>query len=567
MMSKKAREAAKEDATASDPLLELVKYVKLHPVLEAVVCLAIPNSGTPKADQIQQLVMLCSGKPILARALAEAFNVVIVVLRLWKVDVYISNLVYTLFLSKWWTTLRVDNRMPDFDNIMAYVRKEKPAQGGIAVNPAQSKDSYWSAPNFDYCPQGVFSFRQDFAFISVDTRFEKARDRKDHRDTIVVTVIRIRPQEALQAFLKRCKDSAESDLKPKDVEFISHYTLNTQSGKGGCLRWKTKNIRARSMDTVYLPDERKNRTLKEIKRFWSPKWEAEMRVINRAYRRNYLFHGKPGTGKNSMAQAIATEFDVPIATLSLASPSLDDDNINDLLHSFPNRGVLLLEDVDCCHDSRHTRTSQEKISNVSHSALLNALDGVGAAEGRLLIMTTNFPERLDEALIRPARCDVWIEFGCMTSTDALRQYLKIYLRQYYLDENTWGISRKTIAAEIFSREKAQEIADEIQNSPDSLKENMLAEENAPSLANAEKITKMAHYFASRIKDDVLTPAQIEGFLIDDDRFECPFTAIKKIEAFVEENGSTQSPEAVAQDVTAETEPAGPVTVDVKASAA
>lgn len=35
--------------------------------------------------------------------------------------------------------------------------------------------------------------------------------------------------------------------------------------------------------------------------------------------------------------------------------------------------------------------------------LLNALDGVAAAEGRLLFMTTNYIERLDQALIRPGR--------------------------------------------------------------------------------------------------------------------------------------------------------------------
>ena len=38
--------------------------------------------------------------------------------------------------------------------------------------------------------------------------------------------------------------------------------------------------------------------------------------------------------------------------------------------------------------------------------LLNALDGVVASEGRLTFMTSNYPERLDPALIRPGRVDV-----------------------------------------------------------------------------------------------------------------------------------------------------------------
>jgi SpoVK/Ycf46/Vps4 family AAA+-type ATPase len=43
--------------------------------------------------------------------------------------------------------------------------------------------------------------------------------------------------------------------------------------------------------------------------------------------------------------------------------------------------------------------------------LLNAINGVGAQEGRLLFMTTNYPGRLDEALIRPGQIDVKYHLG------------------------------------------------------------------------------------------------------------------------------------------------------------
>lgn len=43
----------------------------------------------------------------------------------------------------------------------------------------------------------------------------------------------------------------------------------------------------------------------------------------------------------------------------------------------------------------------EKGSNVTMSWLLNALDGVASADGRLLFCTTNHLERLDPALCRP----------------------------------------------------------------------------------------------------------------------------------------------------------------------
>lgn len=61
-------------------------------------------------------------------------------------------------------------------------------------------------------------------------------------------------------------------------------------------------------------------------------------------------------------------------------------------------------------DGNNAEKKQEEINTLSLSGLLNALDGVAASEGRILFATTNHLERLDPALSRPGRMDVWIEF-------------------------------------------------------------------------------------------------------------------------------------------------------------
>jgi chaperone BCS1 len=69
----------------------------------------------------------------------------------------------------------------------------------------------------------------------------------------------------------------------------------------------------------------------------------------------------------------------------------------------------------------HVRRRRDNLSDVntlSLSGLLNALDGVAAAEGRLLFATTNHLEKLDPALSRPGRMDVWIEFRNATKWQA-----------------------------------------------------------------------------------------------------------------------------------------------------
>lgn len=64
------------------------------------------------------------------------------------------------------------------------------------------------------------------------------------------------------------------------------------------------------------------------------------------------------------------------------------------------------------------------------SGLLNVLDGVVDTPGRILVMTTNHPEKLDAALIRPGRIDKKLILGYMESDDVvkmLEHYFQIKL--------------------------------------------------------------------------------------------------------------------------------------------
>lgn len=85
---------------------------------------------------------------------------------------------------------------------------------------------------------------------------------------------------------------------------------------------------------------------------------------------------------------------------------MTDDRLNHLMNHVPERSILLLEDIDAAFNERkQTGEDQGYLSGVTFSGLLNALDGVASADERLIFMTTNHPERLDPALIRPGRVD------------------------------------------------------------------------------------------------------------------------------------------------------------------
>uniref|UniRef100_A0A7R9ZQX8 ATPase AAA-type core domain-containing protein n=1 Tax=Craspedostauros australis TaxID=1486917 RepID=A0A7R9ZQX8_9STRA len=61
--------------------------------------------------------------------------------------------------------------------------------------------------------------------------------------------------------------------------------------------------------------------------------------------------------------------------------------------------------------------SNDKTDALSLAGILNVLDGVVDTPSRLLIMTTNHPEMLDDALIRPGRIDKNIRMGYMASQE------------------------------------------------------------------------------------------------------------------------------------------------------
>jgi chaperone BCS1 len=71
---------------------------------------------------------------------------------------------------------------------------------------------------------------------------------------------------------------------------------------------------------------------------------------------------------------------------------------------------------------------KNKQSNVTLSGLLNVIDGVFTCHGRILIMTTNHPEVLDSALIRPGRIDYQIKFKKLTSENINHMY-KLWFNQ------------------------------------------------------------------------------------------------------------------------------------------
>lgn len=128
------------------------------------------------------------------------------------------------------------------------------------------------------------------------------------------------------------------------------------------------------------------------------------------YHRGYLFHGIPGSGKTTTAAALAKALGRDVCILQLDGVS--DEQIMSGISNLDGRSsLLLIEDIDCVC-STHTREEQQNSDKKQPTlqGLLNALDGVASKDGLITVMTTNRPEVLDKALLRPGRVDKKIKF-------------------------------------------------------------------------------------------------------------------------------------------------------------
>lgn len=184
------------------------------------------------------------------------------------------------------------------------------------------------------------------------------------------------------------------------------------STRWGSMR-KISKLNGRTLSTVVLKEGILEDLVSDLEVFLSS--ELEYAKLGIPWHRGYLFYGKPGTGKTSLATALATHFDRDIYCVSLSS--LDDDTaLNNAISEISPASIMLLEDIDIVHSAR----DRDDNTGVTMQGLLNVLDGLLTPHGVITIMTTNRETVLDEAVVRAGRIDKSIHIGELRGHDISR---------------------------------------------------------------------------------------------------------------------------------------------------
>jgi len=222
----------------------------------------------------------------------------------------------------------------------------------------------------------------------------------------------------------------------------------------------------KNFDNMYF-DEKQD-VLNRIDYFIKNK--DEYKRLGIPYTFGLLLHGIPGTSKTGFVKALAKYTKrhciiLPtkkITNIDILKRIFLDEEINGIQISNEKR-LYIFEDIDCgswkdivksriyhkdnkdnadqttsdvfaevinklavSKDENDEKTKHNSLKNekniVTLGDFLELLDGIIEINGRMLVMTTNHPEMLDPALIRPGRIDIMLEFKKLSKQNIYDMY-------------------------------------------------------------------------------------------------------------------------------------------------
>jgi len=222
------------------------------------------------------------------------------------------------------------------------------------------------------------------------------------------------------------KDKLNSLIDYIDTNYGSNF-IKSYYNFNGEVKCSGK-VTNKNFDNIYLDDGIIDFLKNDLDTFAKSKETYDNYGIR--YKRCYLFHGEPGTGKSSLSLGISNYTKRDILSINM-SKDITDSNLISLISNRPQKSIVLFEDIDCLLDDiNRSEESKDKEVKISLSCILNILDGIYTPNDVIFIITTNNLDKIDDAVKRKGRTDVLLEIKKPSSK--LMNGLK---NKFKLDEN------------------------------------------------------------------------------------------------------------------------------------
>ena len=223
------------------------------------------------------------------------------------------------------------------------------------------------------------------------------------------------------------EEAINKKFKEKKEKFaeVSGDKIIKKKWTGYCWTYDS-SIPKRSFESIFLKENYINKIKDPITNFLKEETYNDYNKHGIPYKLNIMLHGSPGVGKTSLIHTIASECCANLCVLNINAELKEEAMIEAIsqVNEDDTKSILVLEDIDCIFADRKTNDSLK--NNITMNGILNCLDGFNNPEGLIVIMTTNFPDKLDDALMRSGRIDLDIELTYLDKFQTRNMFLSFF---------------------------------------------------------------------------------------------------------------------------------------------
>lgn len=275
--------------------------------------------------------------------------------------------------------------------------------------------SYYDDMNKEFLPVSIMPPFHAF-YIYKETpiylEYKRAEDEDDDKNTsiewqlYIYTIKTKKHINTLEEFISKLDKYISAEIEGEETGKYVYYD--------NFMCDKTIDHKGRNFSNVFVPNKQEDLILNSVNSFMhSREWYMQHHI---PYHFGILLYGPPASGKTSIAQAIVEQFKIRNTVVvtgdSLYRLASIVDESAPFYYSKNKSRAVIVEDIDCSKISSmrgsvpDTYKNKEDYQRSGLGTLLNSIDGIYAPSDIIYIFTTNHPEQIDPALIRPGRIDL-----------------------------------------------------------------------------------------------------------------------------------------------------------------
>ena len=247
-------------------------------------------------------------------------------------------------------------------------------------------------------------------------------------------------RESAMNALRRVMPNLDLEIEEIPAEVLEKLQIKNEDLKNA-LRW----IEPSALREVFVevPDiswedigglETTKQQLKEAVQ-WPLKYPEVFEALGQDSAAGILLYGPPGTGKTLLAKAVANESEANF--ISLKGPELlnkyvgeSEKGVREIFAKARQNApvVIFFDEIDSIATQRGRNAGDSGVSERVVSQLLTEMNGLEELENVVVIATTNRPDLIDSALLRPGRFDFQVHIP-MPDESARRSIFEIHTKE------------------------------------------------------------------------------------------------------------------------------------------